>query len=143
MTSWLGRCFIVGAMVGGLSAGYPGLALAQEAATPAKEVAPERMMTLQERSALREEMRKAQTPQEREAIMSKKMGELRQKAAVEGAALAEPGARRARNGNGNGNNNGNGNGAAMAESNGGRAEMAPRMENGPGGTMRPRPPAGH
>ena len=134
MTCWFSRCLVLGAMVGGLSVGSVGQALAQEAAaTPAREVAPERMMTLQERAAVRERMQNAQTPQEREAIMTETMGKMRQRAAQNGAVLAENGGPRMRNGNGNGE--------MAAEAGVGRSEMAPRAENGPGKTMRPRPPA--
>lgn len=131
MMSWFNRCLIVGAMIGGLSAAYPGLALAQEAG--AREVTPERMMSLQERAALRERMRNA-TPQEREAIMTEKMGQLRQRAAENGAVMAENPGQRVRNGNGE----------MAAETNAGRSEKAPRTENGSGGKMmRPRPPGNH
>lgn len=131
MMSWFNRCLVVGAMIGGLSSAYPGLALAQEAATSAREVTPERMMSLQERAALRERMRNA-TPQERQEIMTEKMGQLRQRAAENGAVMAENRGQRMRNGNGNGE--------MAAEANGGRSEMAPRAENGSGGKMMRRPP---
>ncbi|PWC55503.1 hypothetical protein TSO221_04260 [Azospirillum sp. TSO22-1] len=89
------------------------------------------MMTLQERAAVRERMRNAQTPQERETIMTETMGKMRQRAAENGAVMTENGGQRMRNGNGE----------MAAEAGAGRSEMAPRTENGPGKIMRPRPPA--
>lgn len=134
MTRWLKCGLMVGAMAGALLAGAA-TPVKAETAGAGREVTPEKMMTLQERMAFRDQMRNAQTPAEREALMVEKMAQLRQRAAEHGAVMAENGGKAMANGNGE----------VAAEAHGARAEaVAPHVENGPGGkVMRPRPPAGH
>lgn len=84
---------MVSAVFGGFVACLSGQAMAAAAAGPAPaEVSAHQLMTVQERMALREQMRAAQSPAERHDIMVAKVNELRARATERGAVLLEPGA---------------------------------------------------